>query len=79
MHLLLFAVSTYVCTPLVSNAVIFGYDYCLFYRGNFSDFGIVETGSNSTHIRCTSAHLTSFAVLVDASGVESVSMAYLNT
>lgn len=46
-----------------------------YYRRNFSENGIVQLGSNSTHIQCTSTHLTSFAVLVDASGeVESVSI-----
>ena len=45
------------------------------YRGNFSDDGIKQIGINGSYFQCTSAHLTSFAVLVDASGeVGSVSI-----
>ena len=45
------------------------------HRGNFSDDGITQIGINGSYFQCTSAHLTSFAVLVDASGeVGSVSI-----
>ena len=42
--------------------------YVRTYRRNFSEDGIQEIGRNDTFLQCTSAHLTSFAVLVDASG-----------
>ena len=37
--------------------------------GRFLTDGITQTSeTNSTFVQCTSTHLTSFAVLVDASG-----------
>ncbi|XP_065910282.1 uncharacterized protein [Dysidea avara] len=39
-----------------------------FSRRMFSDDGIEQLGSNGSSFQCTSSHLTSFAVLVDASG-----------
>ena len=48
-------------------------DFCLFSNrnesGRFSTDGITQSSTtNSTFVQCTSTHLTSFAVLVDASG-----------
>ena len=40
--------------------------------GRFSEEGIQQIGNNGSFVQCTSSHLTSFSVLVDATG-ESVS------
>ena len=44
--------------------------------GRFSTDGISVTAANSTFVQCTSNHLTSFAVLVDVSGVSYMCNAY---
>ena len=43
--------------------------------GSFSTDGITQSSTtNNTFVQCTSTHLTSYAVLVDTSGNESVSL-----
>ena len=46
------------------------YDSTSEQSGSFSTDGITQLGTtNSTFVQCRSEHLTSFAVLVDATGV----------
>jgi len=44
------------------------YTVLLLNSGQFSKDGITQKGINDGVVRCTSSHLTSFAVLVDTSG-----------
>ena len=37
-------------------------------RGQFSEDGIQQIGSNESFVQCASSHLTSFCVLVDSTG-----------
>ena len=53
------------CIAKMKHCYLYGLSNC---SGNFSDDGIEQVGRNGSYIQCTSAHLTSFAVLVDVSG-----------
>ena len=53
----------------MSTVIVFCIHSMTNQSGRFSIDGITVTITNSTFVQCTSNHLTSFAVLVDVSGV----------